>query len=158
MKMRLECVVPNSRKKSGLSRSRSVAVLLLSVSTGKRSDFGPAGAQSDSLFHVEQERFCRKVTIPAPALVQLYQIHHTTVCEQTPFLRKCVEVRARCLRHEEARVTARTDSASRCAASRTQLHTRQNTSQIANLNLGKAATWFLARLSPARVQQRRQHL
>src|SRR5690242_7360293 len=66
--------------------SRPIVVLLLGVRAGSRSNFGPAGARIYSSFDVEQERFCRKVTIPAPALVQLYQIHQTTVCEQTPFL------------------------------------------------------------------------
>jgi hypothetical protein len=102
--------------------SRSITVLLLSTRAGSRSNYGPTGAQSDGLFHVEQERFCGKITIPAPAVIQLHQIPQTPVCQQMPFVRYRVEVCATCLRHEEARVTARTDPRVDHAASRTQRH------------------------------------
>jgi hypothetical protein len=144
--------------------SRGVALLLLDVRAGSCCNFRPAAAQGDSLFHVEQESFCRKVTVPAPTLIQLHQIRHTTICEQTPFLRDHVEVRATCLRHEEAPCDGEErvrDSI--VAASRTQRHheaghipNRKTKSQFCHPE--RRQRLACTRVTPARVQQRERPL
>jgi hypothetical protein len=120
MKMRLECVVPKLTREEWREQVTQRHGAVAQRQYRAAEQFRPNERSNGQLVPCGPRTLLRKITGPSPTLIHLHQIPQTTVCKQTPFVQNRIEVRATCLRHEEARVPARSDSASR--ASRHHAH------------------------------------